>query len=434
MNSRPRIGFAGLSHLGLCSAAAAAAHGFETVGFQPDATLVRRIDRGDLPIVEPDLDRLFTEHRALLTFSAEPQALTACDIVYLSFDVPTDGSGDSDLAPIRALIDEITPFLAPTALLVILCQVPPGFTASLAFDPVRLFYQVETLIFGRGIDRALNPERIIVGARRPDDPLPAVLATFLGAFGCPVLPMRLESAELCKISINLCLVASVSVANTLADLSERLGADWAEIVPALRLDKRIGPFAYLKPGLGIAGGNLERDLVSVCRMADRLGGEAGVVRSFIADSRYRRDWLLRTVHAALPDTSASRLAILGLAYKEDTASTKNSPALALIAALGAGAIAAYDPAVQLPPGQAAGFRQVASVAEACRGVDALIVATPWSEFRELNPTTLLGLMRGRIVIDPYAFLDGAAFEAAGFAYRTIGRPARLAPSLPVDAE
>lgn len=434
MSFRPCIGFAGLSHLGLCSAVAAAARGFETVGFQSDATLVRRIDQGHLPIVEPDLDRLFAEHRARLTFSAEPQALTACDIVYLSFDVPTDDKGDSDLAPIRALIDEITPFLAPTALLVILCQVPPGFTASLAFDPVRLFYQVETLIFGRGIDRALNPERFILGTRRPGDPLPTAFATFLGAFDCPVLPMRLESAELCKISINLCLVASVSVANTLADLSERLGADWAEIVPALRLDKRIGPFAYLKPGLGIAGGNLERDLVSVCRMADRLGGEAGVVRAFVADSRYRRDWLLRAVHTALPDASVSRLAILGLAYKEDTASTKNSPALALIAALGAGPVAAYDPVVQLPPGQGAGFRQVTSVADACRGADALVVATPWSEFSRLDPTALLGLMRGRTVIDPYAILDGAAFDAAGFTYRTIGRPARAALPSSLDLE
>ena len=422
MSGLPVIGFAGLSHLGLCSAAAAAARGFDIVGFQADPALVARIERGDLPIVEPDLDRLLAEHRARLHFAAEPSALAACDIVYLSFDVPTDGEGESDLAPIRALVDEIVPFLAPTALLVILCQVPPGFTATLRFDPARLFYQVETLIFGRGVERALHPERFIVGTRTPDRALPAALTGFLGAFGCPVLPMRLESAELCKISINLCLVASVSVANTLADLSERLGADWAEIVPALRLDKRIGPAAYLKPGLGIAGGNLERDLVSVCRMADRLGGEAGVVRSFLADSRYRRDWALRTVHAALPGAPSARLAILGLAYKEDTASTKNSPSLALIAALGPRPVAAYDPVVVVTSPPSAGFSQVATVLDACRETDGLVVMTPWAEFRGLDPAALLPLMRGRLVIDPYAVLDRAAFEAAGFEYHTMGRP------------
>src|SRR5207245_1505995 len=82
----------------------------------------------------------------------------------------------------------------------------------------------------------------------------------------PILPMRYESAELAKISINMFLVASISTTNTLAELCERIGADWSEIVPALKLDKRIGQHAYLAPGLGIAGGNLERDLTTVCRL------------------------------------------------------------------------------------------------------------------------------------------------------------------------
>jgi len=423
--TKPRIGFAGLSHLGICSGVAAAARGFDVLGFHPDPALIEHLDRGDLPIVEPDLDRLFVEHRSRLSFAADPAALRVCDIVYLSYDVPTDDKGESDLAPVRALIAEIGPHLAPHALLVILCQVPPGFTRSLPFDADRLYYQVETLIFGRAVERALKPERIIVGAPRSGEPLPAALQQFLAAFECPILPMRYESAELCKISINLCLVASVSVANTLADLSDRLGADWAEIAPALRLDQRIGRFAYLKPGLGISGGNLERDLVSVCRMADRLGGEAGVVRGFIADSAYRKNWLLRAVHEALPQRIAARLGVLGLAYKEDTASTKNSPSLALIGALGEIAVAAYDPVVRLTDRPSAGFVQVVDLDEACRDADAVILATPWAEFRGLDPARLKALMRGRTIIDPYAMLDGGAFEAAGFFYRTLGRPSAV---------
>src|SRR5437660_5333555 len=79
--------------------------------------------------------------------------------------------------------------------------------------------------------------------------------------------MRYESAELAKIAINCCLVSSISVANTLAELCECLGAAWSEIAPALKLDRRIGQHAYLAPGLGIAGGNLERDLATVCKLA-----------------------------------------------------------------------------------------------------------------------------------------------------------------------
>src|SRR5208282_6722957 len=103
-----------------------------------------------------------------------------------------------------------------------------------------------------------KPERFIVGCAEPRGPLPAALQSFLESFACPILPMAYESAELAKISINFCLVASISVANTLAEICEQVGADWSDIAPALKLDKRIGPGAYLSPGLGIAGGNLER--------------------------------------------------------------------------------------------------------------------------------------------------------------------------------
>src|SRR5208282_3885562 len=133
-------------------------------------------------------------------------------------------------------------------------QVPPGFTRGVARVPhERLIYQVETLIFGRAVERALHPERFIVGCADPARPLPPAFAAFLASFGCPILPMRYESAELCKISINFFLVASISAANSLAELSEHIGAEWSEIMPALRLDKRIGPHAYIAPGLGIAG-------------------------------------------------------------------------------------------------------------------------------------------------------------------------------------
>ena len=138
-----------------------------------------------------------------------------------------------------------------------------GLAASAKAPSVTWFYQVETLIFGAAVKRAMEPERFIVGALDPSAALPESYASFLKAFGCPVLVMRLESAELAKIAINFFLVSTVCTTNTLAELCESIGADWGEIAPALRLDRRIGPHAYLKPGLGIAGGNLERDLVTV---------------------------------------------------------------------------------------------------------------------------------------------------------------------------
>ena len=209
-----------------------------------------------------------------------------------------------------------------------------------------LYYQVETLVFGRAVERATQPERFIVGRPRRRHPAPALKA-YLEGFGCPLLPMRFESAELTKISINCCLVASVTVANTLAELCERIGADWSEIAPALKLDKRIGAYSYLSPGLGLAGGNLERDLATVIRFSEEYGTDAGLIKAFVANSKHRKDWAMRNLHelvlARKPD---AKLAVLGLAYKENTHSVKNSPSLALIRHLGPWPLTVFDPVVK----------------------------------------------------------------------------------------
>ncbi|MCH8147606.1 MAG: GDP-mannose dehydrogenase, partial [Planctomycetes bacterium] len=215
------------------------------------------------------------------------------------------------------------------------------------------------------------------------------MLSFLEAFGCPILPMRYESAELAKISINCCLVASVSVANTLAELCERIGADWGEIAPALKLDRRIGQHAYLGAGLGIAGGNLERDLATVLRLSSENGSEAGVIEAFVHSSRHRKDWALRELHRRLLAANPEAvIGVLGLAYKEDTHSTKNSPALALIEHLHPWPIRVYDPVVLAGAAPHPSALFCASPLEAADGVDALAIMTPWREFRELDPGEL----------------------------------------------
>jgi UDPglucose 6-dehydrogenase len=312
-------------------------------------------------------------------------------------------------------------------LLVVLCQVPPGFTRALPLPSDRLFYQVETLVFGRAVERATRPERYIVGCADPAKALPEAFAAVLGAFGCPILPMRYESAELAKIAINCCLVASVTIANTLAELSERVGADWSEIVPALKLDARIGQGAYLAPGLGIAGGNLERDLATIARLSQETGSEASVIQAFVANSRHRRDWAARVLHEEVLTRNADALiGILGLAYKENTHSTKNSPSLALIATLAPCRLKVYDPVV---PAAAAGHPRAQgaeSALVAAEGVDALAIMTPWPAFRELKPADVARVMAGRTVLDPYRVLDGRAVAAAGLDYLTLGAPPRRA--------
>jgi UDPglucose 6-dehydrogenase len=416
------VGFAGMTHLGIVSAVAAAERGFMVRGYDADERMAERLSRHDLPILEPDLGQLLATNQDRISFTATARDLASCDVVYIAADAPTDDEGNSELAPIRELIGQAANNLRDDAILVLLCQLPPGFTRAVTAVPHdRLFCQVETLVFGRAVERALNPERFIVGCSDPARPLPARYRDILDAFGCPVLSMRYESAELAKISINFCLVASITVANVLAELSESIGADWAEIVPALRLDRRIGPYSYLSPGLGIAGGNLERDLRTVLDLARDSGADTGIVHAWLANSRHRRDWCWRVLQdQVLKANPMARIGVLGLAYKENTHSTKNSPSLALLARLRGMELRVHDPVV---PTDIVPFATGCTDPLACaEGVDALVLATPWPQFRELQIADLARTMAGRVLVDPFRLLNGEAAAAAGFEYHALGMP------------
>jgi UDPglucose 6-dehydrogenase len=420
------IGFAGLSHLGLNYSLATAAKGFDVIAYDPDAALTARCAAGDFPIEEPGFRELFDKHRGRLRYTSDAGDLATCDLVFYSLDVRTNEQNESDVGPLTALIEATASQLANGSTAVVLSQVSPGYMRKLrgklrGSSPADFYYQVETLIFGRAVERAMEPERYIVGADAPDRPLPKAFQDWHAAFGCPVLVMRLESAELAKIAINFFLVSSVATTNTLAEVCEAIGADWSEIVPALRLDKRIGPYAYLTPGLGIAGGNLERDLVTVQKIAASGGANAALVNAWQADSSYRRGWALRQVQRlVLTKRPQPRLAFWGLAYKQDTHSVKNSPALVLAASLSEIEKVAYDPVVKSLPDSIANLAMASAALEACREADALIVMTPWTEFSEIQPVSIRAKMRGNIVIDPFGILKEAECREAGFLYRKLG--------------
>ena len=418
--TNPIIGYAGMTHLGLISAGAAA-QGFRTVAFDPDVLVIERLARGDLPVSEPDLPELIKRAKGKLVFSADDAALGECDVVYVAVDVPTDDRGQSDIAPVKAMVERARRKLKADALLVVLSQVPPGYTRALPVPRTQLYYQVETLVFGRAVERATKPERFIVGCAEPRGPLPAALQSFLESFCCPILPMAYESAELAKISINFCLVASITVANTLAELCEGIGANWSDIAPALKLDSRIGPGAYLSPGLGIAGGNLERDLRTIVQIGEAKKTDVGVVKASLANSAHRKDWPWQVLqdHELLANPAA-QIAVLGLAYKENTHSTKNSPSLALLAHLRSMQVKVHDPVV--PASVAPWTTGAADALAAAAGADVLVIATPWPQYRELKPGDLASVMKGRAVLDPYRVLDGNACAAAGLTYHTLGMP------------
>lgn len=428
------IGFAGLSHLGIVSSIAAASKGHSVIAYDSDKVLCESLNDGQLPFLEPDLPELFKANRSNIRFTHDAKELDECQFVLFSQDVPTNKDASSNLAPLHDLIEQVIVHLSSDTTLIVLSQIPPGFIRDLSgtlngFSKSQnfpLFYQVETLVFGRAVDRALHPERIIVGCDEPTAKLPEPYSEFLNGFDCPIIKMRYESAELTKLSINLFLVSSISLANTLAELCEVIGADWSEIAPALKLDKRIGPHSYLAPGLGISGGNLERDLSTIRALATELGTDAGCIEAWIANSSHRREWALKTIHSqVIRQNSDPTIAVWGLAYKQDTSSTKNSPALELIDSLSSFSIRAYDPAVVLDPGCWQHIIQGSSALDVCHGADVLVITTPWPAFSSIDLTQVREMMDGDVIIDPFGILNRDQCIELGFSYFKLGQPPKV---------
>lgn len=412
MTKKITIGYAGMTHLGINYAVAGAGKGFKVIGYDPNTNVIKDLSVGKLPVIEPDLEPALQQHATRMVFSDQLSVLAACDVVYIAPDVGTDHNGQSDLTHIKNLIAQVIPVLNSTAVLVILSQVPPGFTRSLNFPADRLYYQVETLIFGQALFRAEQPERLIIGCAEPAKPLADNFLKYLQSFNCPILPMRYESAELAKIAINCCLVASVSVTNSLAEICENIGADWSEIVPALKLDKRIGQYAYLQPGLGLAGGNLERDLATVVNLSAQHGTDKQVIQAFRNNSQHRRNWPLKCLYKVILEKNPlAKIAIWGLTYKEDTHSVKNSPAMQLLEYLKNFTVNTYDPVIK-PTESALG---------AATGADVLVIMTPWAEFKSVDLNKLAQAMRNKLIIDPFKVLMGQNLSAQGFEYYTLGK-------------
>ena len=423
-------GFLGLSHLGIISSAGWSSFGQPTIAVHPDEDLISRLGRGDLPIHEPGLPELLQRSRDCLTFSADLSSLSQCPLVIVSLDVPTDEHNVSSVEAVPRLIDAAAPHLRQDVILVVMSQVQPGFTRALGQRlrssrpdlSFQLYYLVETLIFGDAVRRCLEPERFIVGCADPRVELPAVWAEGLKRFGCPILPMRYESAELTKTAINLYLIGSVTYANTLSNLCESIGADWSEMTPALKLDARIGPAAYLKPSLGIAGGNLERDLVTLRDLCEAHDQDASYLEALIEFNARRLEWVQRKVEQLVFAEGSSKptLAIWGLTYKKDTRSTKNSPALRLLPSLASRAtLRAWDPAIGAAevdlPVDFASDRD-----DALRGADGVLIMADWDQFAEADLDRIRRDMRRPLVLDCVGVLERRRAEMDGIEYVTMG--------------
>ena len=437
-----RITTVGCGYLGAVYAASMASIGHEVLGLDVDQKKIDDLNQGVAPFHEPGFSAVLEEAlgSGRLRFSTDysDAADYSAHVICVGTPQQIDAAG-ADLTYVHAAVDSLVPHLADDAVVLGRSTVPVGTAASLrerlreAGKDTPLAWNPEFLREGFAVEDTLRPDRIVYGL--PDDPAEAARAReVLDLMYAPMLeadtPLvvgNYATAELVKVSANSFLATKISFINAVAEVCEATGADVSVIAEAIGLDDRIGP-KFLRAGIGFGGGCLPKDIRAFMARAGELGvTEAlGFLREVDNVNNRRRDHVVNTARQALGGTfTGKRVAVLGAAFKPDSDDTRQSPALYIASKIsGRGAdVVVTDPAANA---RVHAERPNLAVAEdayaAAAGADIVLLLTEWREFKELDPVRLREVVGTPTMIDGRNVLDPAAWRAAGWTYRSMGRP------------
>lgn len=440
-----RIATVGLWHLGSVVSACLASLGHSVRGTDPDGARVGDLAAGTPPVFEPGLSKLIAEQASagrLAFFPTCREAFSGAEFIFVTFDTPVDDDDQCDLAPIEKTFAEIAAHAPQGITIVLMSQVPVGTCALLAAElraraprlEFTLLYQPENLRLGDALDTFLRPDFLVFGVGPHTDPVRWERA--YEGIHAPHLVMRWASAEMSKHALNAFLATSISFVNELAGLAEAGGADIREVTRALKRDRRVGAHAFLSPGPGFAGGTLGRDVQALRALGLRSGKPTLHLDATLAVNRARLDGVAETLRQATGGLAGKRVALLGLTYKPGTSTLRRSHAIELARRLAAEGVevAAFDPQVPQPLEETRGILLCDSVAAAAAQADALVLLTPWPEFRDINWSALQSVVRHPLILDTHNFLDDAAVGRSGWRYLGLGIAALGVPTPGIAAQ
>lgn len=432
-----RISVIGCGYLGAVHAACMAELGHDVIGIDVDPDKVATLAAGSAPFFEPGLPELLSSGRASgrLRFSTDMAEAAGAAVHFVAVGTPqTQGSHAADLRFVDAAIESLLPLLREGDLVVGKSTVPVGTAARLAervaTTGATLAWNPEFLREGFAVKDTLHPDRLVYGVPVGDTAAAAILdEVYASAIAAetPRIVTDYATAELVKVSANAFLATKISFINAMAEVAEATGADVTQLADAIGHDARIGR-RFLNSGLGFGGGCLPKDIRAFMARADELGVGQSVAFLHEVDAinlRRRERVVQLAVEALGGEVTGKRIAVLGLAFKPDSDDVRDSPALdvaARLEELGAEVIATDPEAVETARRVRPRLHYTHSVDEALAGADIVLVLTEWSQYRELDPTTVGEAVAGRLIVDGRNCLDPAAWRAAGWDYRSPGRP------------
>lgn len=435
-----KITVIGAGYVGLVAAVCFAQGGHQVICLEKNGQRCKTLENGQCTILEEGLPTMLVSalSEGRLRFTADPkEAIPWGDFVFIAVGTPEGKDWQPDLRALQSVISAIGQFGNDGQIVVMKSTVPPGTTQMTEqairteqsclgrSSTIQVVCNPEFLREGTAVSDFLSPDRVVVGTedRVAGEALCELYRPLLRT-PAPIVLTSSLNAELIKYASNSYLAMRLSYINELAALCEKLGGDIDEVAQAMGLDHRIGR-SYLSAGLGYGGSCLPKDTQALAFIARRAGAPLTVLECAMTANQNISNRLADRVVSTLQPGSV--IAVWGMSFKAGTEDTRYSPAFSLMEAISKRmdcTFQIYDPACQLMEvsyPQAVSNLLCLTQEESLNNADALIIATAWSQFRQIDMNLLSAHMRGRTLFDFVNVLDWDAVQRSGFDYHGCGR-------------
>ncbi len=423
-----KIAVIGTGYVGLTTGACFAHLGHDVICADIDEAKVERLRRGEIPIVEKDLERFVKEgidSGRLKFVVGAVNASKECEFHYLCVPTPQGADGSADLSYLETAAAQIAPVLPNGSVVVNKSTVPVGSTGTVARvlgrSDVSVVSNPEFLREGTALDDFLNPDRVVIGSS--DQEAAIRVAALYSKVRAPVMVTDPISAETIKYASNAFLASKLSFVNSIATLCEAVGADVNDVVLGMGYDSRIGK-EFLRPGPGWGGSCFPKDTIALARIAEDYGFDFSFLREVLRVNDEQFDRTAQKILDVLGnDPAGRRIACWGLTFKAGTDDLRQSPAIEVLKRVVAAGVQvrAFDPAVTETPEDIPEVEVVSDPYAAVEGAEVLAVLTEWDEFRWYDFDKVAEGMAGRNIVDGRNLLDRSVLLRRGFTYRGIGR-------------
>jgi UDPglucose 6-dehydrogenase len=426
----------GTGYVGLVTGACFAEFGVHVTCVDKDGAKIDLLKQGEVPIFEPGLKELIGKNvkEGRLTFTTDAgSAVRQALVVFIAVGTPSSPDGSADLSYIREVASTIARNLDGYKVVVTKSTVPVG-TGQVIEEIIRrersteapfdVVSNPEFLREGSAIEDFMRPNRVVIGAG--SEQAVAIMRDLyrpLYLIETPFVITDVATSEMIKYASNAFLATKVSFINEMANICERVGADVHQVARGMGLDGRIGP-KFLHPGPGFGGSCFPKDLMAVDKIAGEHGYNFEIVKAVMRVNKRQRELMVEKIVRAAGGVSGKILAVLGLTFKPNTDDLREAPSIPIIRGLqrrGA-TIRVFDPAGM---GEARKMLRRVEYAgdayEAARGAHALIIATEWNQFRNLNWERMKEFLREPVVVDLRNIYDPVRMKAMGFRYACVGR-------------